>query len=197
MVEIDFKKYKEEIKNNIIQNFYLKDIAYFDNDILKKIKFEPFTTIFETSGKIIVENDLRNYFNECDFDINKTKGIIKTMKHYANQKMLHGFVGNSCPSLFLSLKHNDLYIGAEYDNNKDKYILPDDTYKEIANVCTDLWWYSIVDLEYFRKKNPNVDVNNFQIVEIPAGKWELTHKYGISEKGYHENLPYAIMKLAK
>jgi hypothetical protein len=100
-------------------------------------------------------------------------------------------------SLFLpsvSEEREEIHIGCDYDSENDEEILPDDTFKSVASVCTDLWWYSIVDLAEFKKNNPDVDTSDFTIVKIPAGKWELSHKYGISEVGYHENLPYATLK---
>jgi len=187
-------------KDKIIKNID-KDTSYFADykfygDVLKRIEFKPFTCVFKTSGKIIVENDLRSYFeNEADnFNVNCTQGIIDTMQYYADQGMLHGFVGNSCPTLYISKKHGEIIIGCDYDYNTDEPKLPDDSYKSLASVCTDLWWYSIVDLETFQRNNPDVDVSNFKIVDVPAGVWELSHKYGISSTGYHEDLPYATIK---
>ena len=180
----------KEVLNN--DDLWFSDFQFY-GDVFKRIEYEPFTTIFETSGKIIVENDLREYFEGSDnFNTNSTRGIIQTMEFYAKQGMLHGFVGNSCPSLILSEEHGQINIGVEWEEDEPAY--PDDTYKGLTSVCTDLWWYSIVDAETFQKNNPDVDISNFEVVEIPAGKWELSHKYGISERGYHENLPYATMK---
>jgi hypothetical protein len=198
--KIDTKKltedYKKKLEKIILNDYSLKGDFEFVDGELKRIEFPPFTTIFETSGEIIVENDLRRYFSEEkeDFDVNRTVGIIKTMEFYAKQGMLHGFVGNSCPGVYLSEERGEIHIGCDYDSENDTEILPDDTFKSVASVCTDLWWYSIVDLAEFKKNNPDVDTSDFTIVKIPAGIWELSHKYGISEIGYHENLPYATLK---
>lgn len=180
---------------------YTLDDCTIDEDGIREKVYEPYTTIFETSGKIIVENDLREFFIEESFNVNATKGIIKTMDHYAKQGMLHGYVGNSCPTLFLSEDNGEILIGAEFDGDaeceEDENLLPDDSYKELAFVCTDLWWYSIVDLEDFKAKNPDVDLSGYEIVDIPKGRWELKHRYGVSSKGYHDELPYATLNLLK
>lgn len=204
------KRYEERYKSEMVtlehteiiketlnkDSLYFSDFKFYD-DTFKRIEYEPFTTTFETSGKVIIENDLRSFFKEKeeDFNVNATSGIVKTMDFYAQQGMLHGFVGNSCPGIFLSEKHGQINIGADYNYDTDEELLPDESYKRITSVCTDLWWYSIVDLEHFKKLNPEVDTSNFDIVEIPAGTWELSHKYGVSENGYHENLPYATLTL--
>lgn len=189
-------------KNAFLNRTYALNDYELDGNTIKPIKYEPLELIFETNGKIVVENDLREFMpdNTEDFDINATKGIIQTMKHYHKQGMLHGFVGNSCPGLYFSEKHGEILIGVDciYDENgnwTDEDDLPDDSYKRITSVCTDLWWYSIIDLDKFKEINPNMKEKDFEIVEIPAGTWKLTHKYGISEKGYHENLPYATLTL--
>ena len=142
--KIKFDTKDQEILDKI-EECINKDQLYFadyriKDDIIKRINYRPVKTKFYTSGKIIVENDLREFFKDCDCDVNQTKGIIQTIKHFAKQKMLHGFVGNSCPSLYLSKKHNEILIGVDYDEKTDEPIFPDNTYKRLTSVCTDLWW---------------------------------------------------------
>jgi hypothetical protein len=194
------KKYHLVYENNNEENIakiineddlYLTDYECV-NGVIRRIKYEPFRFLFKTSGKIIIENDLREDFlndgEEDDFDINSTRGKIECTQFYADKGLLHGFVGNSCPGVYYSKEEGVILIGAEYDD-KDKPILPNDTYKRITSICTDLWWYSICDVNSI--KNPE----RFEHFEITAGTWELEHYYGISELGYHENLPYAKLKL--
>ena len=197
MLGLDDKSTKidiDEVTKILVEDeMYLADFEVVDG-MLKRIQYEPFTCEFKTSGKIVVENDLREFFEEDDFDINATKGIIQTMQYYADQKMLHGFVGNSCPGVYGNDKGN-IIIGCESDEDYEP-IIPEG-FKELTYVCTDLWWYSIIDLEVLKELDKNFDEKNYTVVEIPAGTYKLTHKYGVSEKGYHENLPYAHLDLIK
>lgn len=155
-------------------------------DVVKLKEYKPFTTTFTTSGKILIENDLRRYFKGGgSFDINYTKGIIECSEFYAKQGLLHGFVGNSCPRLYYSKEEETILIGVDYDED-DEPILPNESYKRLASVVTDLWWYSICDAE-------RINAKNCKVHEITAGTWELTHYYGISSSKY----PYAKLKLIK
>mgnify|MGYP000088066991 CR=1 FL=1 len=70
-----------------------------------------------------------------------------------------------------------------------------DEFEELTSVCTDLWWYSIVDLEVLKNLVPDLDESAFEIVEIPSGTWELKHEYRISE--FNDNTPYATLTLLK
>lgn len=171
-------------------DFELKD------GYLQAIKYEPYTCLFTTSGKIIVENDLLDFFEDVDFDINTTKGIIQTLDFYSQRGMLHGFVGNSCPGLYLNKELGSIHIGVDYDQESEDYIIPDG-FKQVTSICTDLWWYSIMDVEVMKELDKDFDKHQWNIIEIPAGTWKLTHKYGVSERGYHENLPYATLELIK
>lgn len=197
--EYESNKLTLEDKDDIIKILNEESLHYsdykFENDIFKVIDYEPFITSFECSGKIIVENDLRQFFNDEDFDVNSKKGIIQTMEHYAKQGMLHGFVGNSSPTLLFSKKDKKIIIGADYDEYESRETdgLPNDSYKELAYVCTDLWWYSIVDVEHFKKLHPETDMSSFTIVDVPKGTWELRHNYGISSHSY----PYATIEMQK
>lgn len=192
--EKDIPELKEALVNN---KSYFSDFE-FEGDLFRLKKFKPYTHIIKTSGKIIVENDLREFFERPPgYDLNSVQGLINQTHWYARQGMCHGFVGNSCPTLYLSEKHGKILIGVDYDRETDEMnptpILPDDSYKELCSVITDLWWYSIMDYDEFVARNPDVNVNALTVVDIPAGNWKLEHKYGISELGYHENLPYATL----
>lgn len=187
------EEYIKRILNN--DTVYLDGFEFRD-DYFQIKEYSPFEYVFETSGKLVVENDLRGFFKEESFDINGIKGIIQTMEHYAKQGMMHGFVGNSCPGVLLNESLGIIHIGAEYDDEEDDYIVPGG-FKEVTSVCTDLWWYSIVDFEVLKSLKPEITEDDFTIIEIPPGKWKLTHKYGITERGYHENLPYATLELLK
>lgn len=183
-----------EVISNIQKSTQLTDYEVVDGFIQPKV-YEPFTCFFETTGRVVIENDLRDFFDDADFDVNGTAGIIETIDFYAKQKMLHGYVGNSCPRIFLNKDLGVIHIGCDYDE-EDEPNLPSG-FEHITSVCTDLWWYSIIDLEELKKLDKDFDENNYTIVDIPAGTWKLSHKYGISEKGYHENLPYATLELMK
>jgi len=79
-------------------------------------------------------------------------------------------------------------------NSAEGYDISDE-FEELTSVCTDLWWYSIVDLEVLKNLVPDLDESAFEIVEIPSGTWELKHEYRISE--FNDNTPYATLTLLK
>lgn len=213
-----------ELKKIMLYHFRFGDYII-ENGFFQKKNYKPFTCIFETSGKIVVENDLRHFF---EMNAEQTLGSIAqeilVMDNYSKQGMLHGYVGNSCPSLYYSEKLGQINIGYGYKKDAEgnyleesvdgeiMYIedLPEDS-KEIASICTDLWYYSIVDVKVLEKilnnlsekvKNDSklnkldLDINSYNIIEIPAGKWELTHYYGITSNEHNES-SYAILKLIK
>jgi hypothetical protein len=67
-----------------------------------------------------------------------------------------------------------------------------DKLKEVGNICTDLWWYSIMDYDKFISLGGNPE-NVANIIEVPAGEYEMDHFYGV--KGVDDcREPYAIMR---
>ncbi|MCP4520953.1 MAG: hypothetical protein GY827_04545 [Cytophagales bacterium] len=197
--ENPFRKWPIDLDESLGKLLDLDDLYFADfevkDGIFDRIKYEPFVCSFKTSGKIIVENDLRQFFDETpDYNVNATKGIIETMDDYQNQGMLHGFVGNSCPGLYLNKKTGVVQIGAKYDEETYEPILPDG-FEQLTSVCTDLWWYSIVDLEVMKQRHPDFNEEDYEVVEIPAGTYTLEHSYGVV--GYNEDVPFATLKLMK
>jgi hypothetical protein len=99
------------------------------------------------SGKIVVDDDLRDWYKaDVDrYEISTTHGVGMWIKTYATIGVAMGFVGNTSPSLY---------------KNKDKIVIGNKRGKsrgnrwgrEVAGVCTDLWWYSIADSEDFKRR---------------------------------------------
>lgn len=110
------------------------------------------------SGKLVVANDLRTWFpTPEDYSVNALIGQHLTTLAYAKVGMSHGFVSNTSPHVFQT--GDKFIIGSyseerfneeteEYEENPD----PCPWGEEVASVCTDLWWYSIVDADEFKRR---------------------------------------------
>lgn len=104
------------------------------------------------SGKIIFDNSLHDLISlNSSYNINLPIGCKITSEAYANAKMIHIYVGNTCPGIH-QLNDKEIHIISEaYDEELDKsvpYSLPS-TLK--GRITTDLWWYSAMDYDLFKK----------------------------------------------
>lgn len=115
------------------------------------------------SGKMVFANDLRRWFKiHGSYNINLDVGIVRTIQAYEKVGMAHGFVGNTCPRIY---KENETSISIsasplenKWDEDSKKYIDRDDeevkketpSGEDVGGICTDLWWYSVVDYNDFR-----------------------------------------------
>ena len=181
-------------KDTILSKYYI------ENNVIKEKEYTPIVTYFETDGLILVNdslfdihgidpNDLEKEYPNKSFYGNETIGLINTTKCYGEKNILHGFVGNSCPTLFYSKEEERIIIGVEYDD-EDNPILPNNSYKKLINICIDLWWYTILNYNDYKDK---VNIDDYQTVEITAGRWKLEHTYGITSS----DRPYATLTLVK
>lgn len=141
------------------------------------------------SGAIIVANDLRRLIPgdpdtgiwpppspDQNYDVNSAIGSVNTTYWYAEHKMAHAFVGNTMAGLYAdepghyhmgrSLTFTDSELEAGADDS-------------LAIVCTDLWWYSIMDEAEFITLGGVIDGHwaGPQRVEIPAGNYRFTHHW--------------------
>lgn len=99
------------------------------------------------SGKMIVTDDLRPVFDFKVLNYNATVGQAQAQQIMGAQGCAYGPVGNSSPSL---LRTGDgTFIIASFD---DELELEDEGYidaERLAGICTDLWAYSMADLDHF------------------------------------------------
>jgi hypothetical protein len=172
------------------------------------------------SGKMFFANDLRPWFSAQDnFDVNTISGVVKTMRSYEKASMAHGFVGNTCPSIFQIDSRNITIsnLPAEDIYNKDIAEWTARTKEEIekdmppgkilGSICTDLWWYSIVDCEELEKRFDTVDKNirkNFNKYSrrlsvtalVEPGRYRIRHQIKTAWDNFdqHQGTHYAIIE---
>ena len=171
------------------------DIALETNGVLVRAVGEcPYSggTIFSwelnvPSGKIVVANDLRDKFKITeDHYVNHSEGIIAASLDYASVGMSHGFVGNSCPGVHKK-NSREFIIGNRpeiEDEDDEEYFKKnasglDSEYEgttQVASICTDLWWYSIVDYDqYIQRYGEPTEDDGVEVVECEAGVYEFLH----------------------
>lgn len=150
------------------------------------------------SGKLVVANDLRDLFplpEDEDFDINGAMGCRQTTLAYAANGMSHAFVGNSCPGVYAcsdgTYKIANTPADEKWDGKKYVPVKPAPKFdgKSVANICTDLWWYSICDHDEFKKRLKHFkqkDDFRADIVNVKPGVYRFRHNEGRSHDGPEE-----------
>ncbi len=125
------------------------------------------------SGKIVVENDMRHLVPEHE-DL-YGNGLIwqhRISKFYHPHQMAHFFVGNTCPGLWEI--YEDHYLVAPTPD------ITDYGWKPKASICTDLWWYSIMDHDLFIERGGKIVKNHQDIVEVTPSRYRFSHRYHLS-----------------
>lgn len=137
------------------------------------------------SGQIAFSNDLR-----FAYPISKHKESPQNAdgplwqkiitEGYGEAGLFHGYVGNSCPSIH---RHNSVLVigNPSYDSKtwKSRDDLPG---KRLGAVTTDLWWYSIADLDdlvaRMYQMGGNIDdIRLDSILKVKPGRYILRHYY--------------------
>jgi len=140
------------------------------------------------SGQIVIANDLRDLFNGKGGDkfyINNHDELIQYMLWWAEQGMAHGFTGNTCPGVH-ALKGDTYsicnYEPEDYDGWREEeiqgpycnpYIPRPKEAKEVASICTDLWWFSIMDKAEYDKRGGKEN-DGVTIVDVKPGQYLFT-----------------------
>lgn len=190
---------------------------------IKEVEFE----LDIPSGKMVFANDLRKWFAvQFDFNVNTHSGKLKTIMSYESIGMAHGFVGNSCPGVYkidnrhLSISGGAPEIGEEVWNDEaqddlplskedaDKIIPPG---KLVGGICTDLWWYSVVDYNDFKRRfidmgNSLTEFKSYikdrcDVVKVDPGIYKFKHFFDADDWENHNkiNIPnhYALISWSR
>ncbi len=126
------------------------------------------------SGVMVIANDLRPEFGILgSYDINTSMGCVKQSLKMAENGCAQAFVGNTCPGVYRVSKDNFVIANPVYDEKRDKAVLPKN-WEEVASICTDLWWYSIVDGDEFLRRGLKF-ADGIDKVDVRSGVYKFTH----------------------
>lgn len=132
------------------------------------------------SGKLVVANDLRDWFPNLlgeRFDVNNTKGTRATTDAYASVGLSHAFVGNSCPAVFELGEGSFKIASGSYDDDGE-HVEPTEG-KQVASICTDLWWYSICDSQEFKQRSKQLKLKQkdarVKTINVKPGVYRFRH----------------------
>lgn len=149
------------------------------------------------SGKLVCGNDFRDYYRkdryDVNFDVNEVVGIKQTIEEYGRRGLFHGFVGNSCPGLYL--KGNRLNIvSLAYDEETDEIIEDRSLGDRVGSICTDLWWYSIADYDDFISRGGKTDKRWDSVIDVEPGRYVLNHNLDLSGRDCHMQELFAFIE---
>lgn len=174
---------------NSINNFYKKTSFYIENkNMIVFKKYKPVEIEFKTSGKMILCELFSDYFTDLEKDselfFNKTEIEIECdrMYNFANQGLITGYVGNSCPKVLHSDNTDEIIIGYETTG-----------YTKLNKNSKLTWFYSLIDYDLAVEKKINLNILDYDIINIKPGIWQLTHTAKICS----EYSPFAKIKFLK
>lgn len=100
------------------------------------------------SGKIIVNDDLREVFGEPEkigrASYNTTKGVVDIIKGMEQLNVAYGAIGNSCPTLYQTGENEYAIVPCPEDLLEEEGY-DGSNWKEVGIIITDLWAYSLAD----------------------------------------------------
>lgn len=166
-------------------------------------------TLDVPSGVIVMGNDFRSHFpgtlgddyrdkNYEKYSVNTQHGCYYTTKDYETDRMIHFFVGNTCPGIYVTgdnecivanspseeltveITKEDGTPGWEFPPNPEheKWL---EGKKDIGGICTDLWWVSAVDKDEAERRGMDTTKENgpgwteYVHFECEPGRYEITY----------------------
>lgn len=139
------------------------------------------STVTFPSGRVIVDDDLRPVFDGSELpgqrSYNSLAGQRDVIVAYAAQGCAYGPVGNTDPRVYRQPSGSLVISDMGYDGD-----VPDG-WTELAQVCTDLWAYSMADYDLWlaRGGEPVEGENQYgtrSVIEVEPGAYRFTHYSG-------------------
>ena len=117
-----------------------------------------------------------------DYNLNSLSGRVKTTLAYGLNQLFHGFVGNSCPTIFM--KDGKITIANKgYEKSQIEG-------EEVGSIITDLWWYSLADRAEYLKRGGSKKTPFFK---VKPGKYLLKH-FLVVDRDSEEDTIYATIE---
>lgn len=164
----------------------------------------PFTvSIPVPSGKLVIANDLREYFSSPDANVNTFSGLKFETEEYSKEYMFFSNVGNTSPSFAFkeSNKNNKDFLEfgnwqTEVYNSETKTFTDIDNYHSnniLGSVCTDLWWFCAIDYDILKEKYKQLNklkefedlIKKETVIDVKKGWYDCTSFYPSNYKEYN------------
>lgn len=148
-------------------------------------------TLKSPSGKLVFLNHPSDFFklqreDKYDLSINSTLGCIAETKFYAEHNIGYFFIGNTTAYIFQ--KEGEI-LATLYDEYNDKHVAKYKDYTLRGDVCTGVWWYTVLDHDLYLKlcAEHNVDPASIEhsVVQTNALKYKVSHGLDAHRKGHH------------
>jgi hypothetical protein len=148
-------------------------------------------TLKSPSGKLVFLNDPRAFFKEERSDqyetsINSTLGCIEETKFHAKHNIGYFFIGNTVADI---IQKKGEILTLCYNDEDDKQVAKYKDYKNKGDICTGLWWYTVLDYDLYLKlceaQEVNPDSIKHTVVTIKALKYKVSHSLAAHLKGHH------------
>jgi hypothetical protein len=166
------------------------------------------------SGKLVFDNDLREFFNEndvygkgkrydCKFSVNTLQGMKNTILAYAKDGMGYGFAGNGSCEVYHKKGENLIYVGkAEHFFDSEGYEIEPKKYlkgkKNVGSISLGLWWYSCADFELLKSRDEkkleerlNEDFDGAFVINVEPGKYKIKNRHHLCRHNPHKDQIYA------
>jgi len=156
---------------------------------MNKIKIEFELNV--PSGSMVFSDSLPEFQIFGSFDTNTEDGLKKQTMAMARIGCAHGFVGNSCPRVYRVDDKTILVANVPVDEETGE---PKNTPGEyLAQIITDLWWYSFVDAEeYERRGGKKHNGFGFGRIKVRPGVYKFSHALRTNDND-NELRVYAII----
>ena len=110
------------------------------------------------------------YDNDGSVSINFPEGQRLVSEEFAKQGVLHMYVGNSCPGLYINPDNHRIRIGKTSKG-----------YKKVGYFCTDLWWVTMLDKSRYeemlsklpRERSERYHINDVVTTKIKPGRYRF------------------------
>lgn len=148
-------------------------------------------TLKSPSGKLVFLNDPSQFFklerdNQYDVSINSTLGCIEETKFHAKHNIGYFFIGNT--TAYIMQKEGEI-LATLFDDENDKQAAKYKDYKMRGDVCTGVWWYTVLDHDLYLKlcEEQQVDPASIEhtVVKTKALKYKVSHSLAAHKKGHH------------
>lgn len=174
---------------------YTKNEVFVDQDIepckLAKKPTRVNVSLKSPSGKLVFLNHPGQFFklqrdDQYEVSINSTLGCIEETKFYAKHNIGYFFIGNT--TAYIMQKDGEI-LATLFDEDDEKQAAKYKDYKLRGDVCTGVWWYTVLDYDLYLQmcSEHGVDPASIEhsVVKTKALKYKVSHSLAAHTKGHH------------
>lgn len=135
-----------------------------------------FNNFFRDNNGYLVKDAPDDMEYSVEYNLNTLRGRESITEYKLGQNVAFGQMSNMCIDIYINEEKSNILVVNPYPNDYTIRYLERGSYKNMGNICLDVWRWEASDKKTLKKMGYNFSDSDISF-EVKSGDWEFNHYF--------------------